>query len=142
MNMMMAGTPTPDTGMTSDAGMGTPPEGAEDVDVTTDVMASPTPDMNGVIAGSTTTVEASLDVILGAEHAINVHESAENIENYIACGDLTGTPSDGQLEVQLQELNDSGYSGRATLRDNGDGTTTVTIELMMASGMTPATPTM
>ena len=45
--------------------------------------------------------------------AINVHESAENIGNYIACGDITGTseamgtPASGgqQIEVTLRELN-------------------------------------
>ncbi len=100
-------------------------------------------DMGQVVAWSTTTVEASLDDILAAEHAINVHESAENIENYIACGDLTGTPEGDQLEIELQQLNNSGFEGRATLRDNGDGSTTVDVVLMQAGGMaTPqATPT-
>jgi len=96
--------------------------------------ASPTGDMDdmaNVVAQSTTTVDASLDDILAAEHAINVHESMENIQNYIACGDITGTPTDGQLEVQLNELNGSGYEGMATLSDNGDGTTNVVVQLMM-----------
>lgn len=85
-----------------------------------------------VVAESTTDVEASLDDILAAEHAINVHESAENIGNYIACGNVTGTPTDGMLRIELEELNDSGYTGEAHLLDNGDGTTTVTVTLMMA----------
>jgi plastocyanin len=87
-----------------------------------------------VVAESTTEVEASLDDILAAEHAINVHESAENIQNYIACGDLTGPATDGELRVELQELNDSGYTGEAHLVDNGDGTTTVTVTLMTTGG--------
>lgn len=37
---------------------------------------------------SETTVPASLDTIRSAPHAINVHESAENIENYVACVDI------------------------------------------------------
>jgi hypothetical protein len=103
--------------------------------------ASPTAGdmMANVVAQSTTTVDASLDDILAAEHAINVHESMENIQNYIACGDITGTPTDGQLEIQLNELNGSGYEGMATLSDNGDGTTNVVVQLMMVEGM--ATPT-
>jgi hypothetical protein len=36
------------------------------------------------VATSLTVVDASLEDILGAEHAINFHESEENIENYIA----------------------------------------------------------
>jgi hypothetical protein len=114
-----------------------------------DVLASPETDMAGLAMDatptdeesltlySTTTVEASLDDILGAEHAINVHESDENIQNYIACGDVTGMPGSGELEITLEELNDSGASGTATLTDNGDGTTTVVIELTHDGTATP-----
>ncbi|HEV2067110.1 MAG TPA: cupredoxin family copper-binding protein [Thermomicrobiales bacterium] len=102
--------------------------------------ASPTADGAGnVVAESTTEVETSLDDILAAEHAINVHESAENIQNYIACGDLTGPATDGELRVELRELNGSGYTGEAHLVDNGDGTTTVTVTLMTA-GAAAGTP--
>jgi hypothetical protein len=96
--------------------------------------------MGGETYRSVTEVEAALDDILAAEHAINFHESAENIETYVACGDLTGTPEDGALEVELEELNGSGVSGRAELEDNGDGTTTVTVELEHAGMGTMATP--
>lgn len=90
-----------------------------------------------IVAISETVVDASLDDILGAEHAINVHESAENIQNYIACGDITGEATNGELHIQLQELNGSGYTGEAHLVDNGDGTTTVTVNLMQVSSGTP-----
>jgi len=92
-----------------------------------------------VVAESMTEVEASLDDILAAEHNVNVHESAENIQNYIACGNLTGPATDGELQIKLQELNDSGYTGEAHLVDNGDGTTTVTVTLMTTSD-TASTP--
>jgi len=85
-------------------------------------------------ASSTTDVEASLDDIIAGGHAINVHESVENIQNYIACGEVTGTPTDGVLEIQLGELNESGYYGTATLTDNGDGTTTVEVEVEKEHG--------
>lgn len=85
-----------------------------------------------VLAQSSTQVDASLDDILAAEHAINVHESAENIQNYVACGDLTGTPADGQLQIELQQLNESLLVGDAVLVDNGDGTTTVTVRVMLS----------
>ena len=39
---------------------------------------------------SFTTVPMTLDAILGADHAINVHLSAERIDTYIACGELGG----------------------------------------------------
>ena len=95
-------------------------------------------DMGDVVAQSSSTVEASLDDILGAEHAINVHLSAEEIGVYIACGDLTGTPDGDQLQIDLEELNNSGYQGMAWLMDNGDGTTTATAVLMQSDRM--ATP--
>jgi len=102
-----------------------------------DTTATPEAGEDKVVAESTTTVEVALDDILAAEHSVNVHESAENIANYIACGDVTGEPEDGTLEVELLELNDSGYSGSATLVDDGDGSTTVTIVLTQDDAGTP-----
>ena len=100
--------------------------------------ATPATGTGTPIASSSTTVDASLDDILAAEHAINVHESVENIQNYIACGDITGEAANGELHIQLQELNGSGYSGEAHLVDNGDGTTTVTVNLMQGASGTPS----
>jgi len=79
---------------------------------------------------SLTIVAAPLADLAGGGYAINVHESAENIGNYIACGDIAGAADGADVTVQLATLNDSGYSGTATLHDNGDDTTTVTINLM------------
>ena len=39
---------------------------------------------------SETTVDLTIDELTGEEYAINAHESAENITNYVACGDITG----------------------------------------------------
>jgi plastocyanin len=83
---------------------------------------------------SMTTVQADLNTIISGGHAINVHESAENIGNYIACGDIGGAVMGSDLAIGLGELNDSGYSGVAWLHDNGDGTTAVTVFLTAASG--------
>lgn len=107
-------------------------------------VASPEAVQAEVVAESSTEVAASLDDILAEEHAINVHESEQNIQNYIACGDLTGSPTNGELTIELQQLNSSGYVGEAHLRDNGDGTTTVTVYLMLSglgmNGTPQATP--
>ena len=85
---------------------------------------------------STTVVQTTLADISTGGFAINVHESAENIGNYIACGDLgTAGMSGTDLVIGLGTLNDSGYSGIATLHDNGDGSTSVTIYLMHAGAM-------
>jgi len=114
-----------------------------DVTLPERTMASPeaTPDID-LVAESVTTVEVALDDILAAEHAINVHLSAEEIGTYIACGDITGEPADGMLDVDLEELNGSGYTGQATLVDNDGETTTVTVTIIQTAqqGTPVATP--
>ena len=45
---------------------------------------------------------------------------------------------DNSITIDLNELNDSGISGTATLTDNGDGTTTVSIQVDGATGGHPA----
>lgn len=105
-------------------------EGEDDAEHDMDASPEADDEEEGELAGmSSTTVQADLATILGAPHVINVHESAEAIQNYVACGAITGTPEDGELTIELAELNESGYDGEATLTDNGDGTTTVEIEL-------------
>lgn len=79
---------------------------------------------------SVTKVNVSLNDLLASQYAINVHESAQNISHYIACGDIGGIVSDGSLIFGLQQQNNSGYAGTAWLKDNGDGTTTVTVFLV------------
>jgi hypothetical protein len=116
----------------SEEGMASP-----EADMGTMSMSTPEAAESGEVEESTTTVDVSLDDILAAEHAINVHESVDNIQNYIACGDVTGTPTNGELEIELAELNGSGYSGTATLTDNGDGTTTVYVEVTHSGTGTP-----
>jgi hypothetical protein len=104
-------------------------------------MMSGTPMADTVMAlHSTTDVEASLDDILAADHAINVHLSHEAMSVYVACGDITGTPDGGELVIDLMEQNGSGVSGQATLTDNGDGTTTVVIELQQVDVNMQGTP--
>ena len=100
------------------------------------------------VATSYTVVDAALEDILAEEHAINFHESEENIENYIACGDIggavmTGPGMDegGTLVIGLRSLNDSGISGVATL-EGMDDQTAVTVYLAEdLTGADEATPT-
>ena len=114
--------------------IGTPAAMSAMTSPTSDDMMMGTPEASPTAIGaemSVTTVETSLSDLTGGEYAINVHESMDNIGNYIACGNIAGTVENGtDLTVQLDTLNDSGYSGTAKLHDNGDGTTTVTIDLM------------
>lgn len=47
-------------------------------------VAYPLTDLEG--GSSETTIDVALEELQGGEFAINAHESAENIENYVACG--------------------------------------------------------
>lgn len=121
--MMMDATPEDEHAGHGDMMDSTPAAGQD-----TMMAATPSAGEHGVVE-STTIIEATLDELMEGEHALNVHESPENIENYIACGDVAGEREGWSLEIEMQELNDSGYNGRATLVDNDDGTTTVTVTL-------------
>ncbi len=81
------------------------------------------------VATSVTVLDVALEDILAAEHAINYHESEDNMANYIACGDIGGAVmtmpgmgDDGTLVIGLRSLNDSGIAGVATLQGMGDQT--------------------
>jgi hypothetical protein len=95
------------------------------------------------VKGSYTEVEMSLDDILAAPHAINVHLSADEIGTYIACGDIGGAVMTDEGEegrevvIGLGELNDSGHTGVAWLAESEDGAgTRVGIYLVEPAGMT------
>ena len=89
---------------------------------------------------SFTVVDAPLEEIVEGGHAINLHQSEENIDEYIACGDIggrietgPGMEEGGTLVVGLGELNGSGYTGIAVLEGRGDQTEVV---LYLAEGLT------
>jgi plastocyanin len=91
-----------------------------------------TPSTGGVVVGQTedvrpvdvssSTIDATLESITDGTYAINVHESADNIQVYIACGNIGGVQFGNTLTIGLGELNDSGYSGVAVLRADGEQT--------------------
>lgn len=68
-----------------------------------------------------------------------MHDSSENIDPYIVCGDITGEPEDSRLEIELNEQNDSGIEGGAVLEQTGENTVTVTVTLYDVSDV-DATP--
>jgi plastocyanin len=87
---------------------------------------------------SVTTVDATLEDLRSGGYAINIHQSAEEIGTYIACGNLSGVIDDsGALVVGLGELNNSGYSGVAILTDQGKQTN-VSVYLTQALSGTAA----
>ena len=81
-------------------------------------------------------VDVPLQEILDGGHAINVHLSAEEIGEYIACGNIGGPVHEREngegmeITIALAELNDSGHVGIAWLGDDGEGGTNVAISLI------------
>jgi uncharacterized cupredoxin-like copper-binding protein len=74
---------------------------------------------------SFTNVPLTLDAILAADHAVNVHLSADQIDTYIACGEIGGVrDANGALTIGLREQNDSGFTGIAFLAPAADGAST------------------
>ena len=74
-------------------------------------------------------VEVPWEDMLATSHAINIHESDENIDVYIACGDIGGVVVDGELVIALHPQSESGHTGIAVLTEDGDGNVDVEIYL-------------
>ena len=88
---------------------------------------------------SVTLVDVPLEQITDGQHAINVHLSAEEIDTYIACGDIGGQMMGDMLVIGLRELNDSEEVGIAVLEGMGDQTR-VALFLMDQEAQTAAEP--
>jgi hypothetical protein len=91
------------------------------------------------VKNSITVVEMPLQEIIDGGHAINVHQSAEEIDVYIACGDIGGavvTDEDGRMHlfIGLGEMNDSGHTGVVWLGADGEHTE-VSVSLIEADEM-------
>jgi hypothetical protein len=114
------GTPAPGTPVANTAVAGTP--------ITT---ASATPSTGMVVAASSTTVKVNLADLEKAAFAVRLQKSVAD-NTTVECGDITGAITGGSLTVQLSEVNKSGFSGTAVFHDNGDGTTTIAIQLIPA----------
>jgi hypothetical protein len=75
-----------------------------------------------------TNIPQTLDELLATDHALKVHLSKEQIQTYLACGDIGGKlDANGALIVGLKELDNSGYTGIAYLQPAGNGTTNVSV---------------
>jgi uncharacterized cupredoxin-like copper-binding protein len=112
--------------------------------------ATPVGGMAMVMAGnpietdfSITVVKMSFADLMSGKYSINVHRSADDSSNYIACGEIGGTMmGNADFAVALRERGNSRESGVALLHDNGDGATTVTLMLVQnpTTAAAPAAP--
>ncbi len=92
-----------------------------------------------VLYSETDDIELSFrDDVLASSHSIVVHESEENIQNYIACGEIGGVVVDGELVISLRPLNDSGYTGIVKLDEDDDGQVDVEVYLAEPASTEPA----
>jgi len=75
-----------------------------------------------------TSIPQTLDELLAEDHALKVHLSKEQIQTYLACGDIGGRlDANGALIVGMKELDGSGYAGIAYLQPAANGTTSVSV---------------
>jgi len=81
------------------------------------------------------TADVEITDLFEEPFALHVHESEQNKQNYIACGEIGDRPpppwqpSDG-VSIDLVPQADSGYSGFVSLRPESGGGTTVTYVLV------------
>ena len=82
-----------------------------------------------------TNIPQSLDELLAEDHALKVHLSADQIQTYLACGDIGGVAdADGALIVGMKELDDSGYAGIAYLVPAANGSTSISVMIAQVIG--------
>lgn len=75
-----------------------------------------------------TNIPQPLSAFLDGDHALKVHLSREQIQVYLACGDIGGTvDADGALIVGMKELDGSGYAGIAYLVPAANGGTNISV---------------
>jgi hypothetical protein len=87
---------------------------------------------------SYTHIDANIGDLLTGAFALNVHESAENIQNYIACGNIPACAAAAcsavtGVVVDLVPLNSSGYFGAARIDADPNGGSNVTVFLFHPS---------
>ena len=82
-----------------------------------------------------TNIPQSLDELLTEDHALKVHLSADQIQTYLACGDIGGAAdADGALIVGMKEQDDSGYAGIAYLVPAAGGSTSISVMIAQVVG--------
>lgn len=75
----------------------------------------------------------TLDDLTGSEHAVAVHAEDSKDADVIACGDIAGTVENGTLLIELNEVDSSGFEGRAYFAPEEDED-----ELEVTTGIWPA----
>ena len=100
--------------------------------VVPEIVGSP----NGIpVEYSSTTLPAPLSQIIAGQYIVDVKVSEEDQGNSVACGEIGGLMlGTADLPIGMWPVGDSGHYGTAWLHDNGDGTTNLSIALIVAGG--------
>ena len=83
------------------------------------------------VEASVTTIPIGYADLVASEHSLVVRESADEATPTILCGDIGGAamgPAD--LAIGLGPVGESGFTGIATLHDNADGSTRVSVYIV------------
>lgn len=101
----------------------------------------PTPE---TVFGEDEGISAAVQDLTGSDHVLIVRASDDQSAPVIACGAITGeVDSNGELLVQLDEVEGSGFQGRAHFgpnKDDDDEPTEVTVAIWASSGTPASTP--
>ncbi len=84
------------------------------------IVATPAAGMTGTTYSEDEDISATLDDLTGSPHAVVVRERDDENSPIVACGDIAGTATNGELRIDLRSVNDSGISGVALFGPNHD----------------------
>ena len=91
--------------------------------------------------GITEVPGVTLDDLINGQFALVVHESAQAMQNLIACGDIGGSRFGDTILFGVGQLNNSGYGGVALISANPNGGLNVVVYLTSnASSQATASP--
>lgn len=93
------------------------------------------------VEASLTTIPVAYADLLASPHSVVVRQSSHEPTVSLLCGDIGGVgmgPTD--LAFGLGPIDDSGYSGIATIHDNGDATTRVSLYVVWTSHLGSTSP--
>jgi hypothetical protein len=82
-----------------------------------------------VLTSTSEEIEVAFDDLLETSHSVTVHLSQDDLQTYLACGEIGGVVDEDQLVVALHAVDGSDYNGIAILAKDGDGNADVTVYL-------------
>jgi hypothetical protein len=82
-----------------------------------------------ILTSTSEEIEVSFDELLETSHSVTVYLSQDELQTYVACGEIGGVVNEDQLVIALHAVDGSDYNGIAILAKDGDGNADVTVYL-------------